>query len=48
MEESGSAFPRDVEGGEEHRKGVKGKKKKRVWKRYKRKDYSKASHESRE
>lgn len=47
MEESGSAFPRDVEGGEEHRKGVKGKKK-RVWKRYKRKDYSKASHESRE
>lgn len=28
MEESGSAFPRDVEGGEEHRKGVKGKKKK--------------------
>lgn len=29
MEESGSAFPRDVEGGEEHRKGVKGKKKKK-------------------
>lgn len=41
----GERFQRDG-GGKEHGRGVKGKREE--WRRYKRKDYSRASHRSRE